>query len=541
MKPKDLGLPPKFGRWQEFQEEAIMAAACSDERFVMINAPTGVGKTAIAMGISRLVGRTLYLTRTKPLQTQLMNDFESMGLKELKGQNNYPCLYFEDEQRKVLPGCDEGPCHAGIECELRDRGCKYYDAIRIAAKSDLVVENYTHWMTLNRFSEPGILGAFDCLIMDEAHEASDALADFVKVHLDRKDCLKLLGVDLPFDATMEEWVEWAMEEGLPRVRARMEAAKATTAMYAQGISIVQALAKIEGAITDLTRARSWKRTDAADPAVWTPGTSNDWIVEEDTDKVTFQPVWASGYAEDYLFSWIPKVILISATVTRRDAAYLGINTYKLKYLEYPSPFDQNNRPVYIVPTVSMRRAVSPGELRIWMKRIDQIVEEEAVERRLKGIIHAVSYERAKFIKQHSKYGSLMVIHDRRDLRATVEKFKATKGPAVLISPSVGTGYDFPGDDCRFQIIAKLPFIDMTPAIIKARMRIDKFYTDHVALVALIQMVGRGVRSNTDWCRTYLIDDNWDWWVRRVNKMMPKWFKVGLRRVANLSEVRRTQR
>ena len=536
MKPSDLGLPPKFDHWQAHQQEALLAAVCSDKRFVIINAPTGIGKSAIYMGIAKMLGRSLVLTKTKPLQAQLMRDFSSMGLKELKGQNNYPCLHFDDGIRKTLPGCDEGPCHAGITCELKERGCYYYDAVRAAAKSELVVENYTHWMYLNRFSEPGILGKFDCLILDEAHEANDTLADFVKVELDRHEVRKLTNLTLPYGAAMEEWVEWATEIGLPTVRGRLEAAKATTAMFSEGISIVRALSELEGNMRDLTTARSWKRTDAADPAVWMPGTSNDWVVEDNDERVTFQPVWASGYAEDYIFNRIPKVVLVSATVTPRDAHYLGVTRGQLESFQYPSPFKRERRAVYVVPTVALKVGIGPGEEKIWINQIDHIVEKEAIGKKLKGIIHAISYDRAKKIKARSRHGDIMIIHDSRNLRATVDRFKAMTGPAVLISPSVGTGYDFPGKDCRFQIIAKLPFIDSRPKIIQARMKLDREYLNHVTMVALIQMVGRGVRSIDDWCTTYIIDDNWRWFRMATRKMIPKWFAAAIIRVNRLSEV-----
>ncbi len=537
MKPSDLGLPPKFASWQAYQEDAILKAVCSDKRFVVINAPTGVGKTAIAMGVMGLLGgRGLYLTMTKPLQTQLMTDFKSMGLVELKGQNNYDCVYMDDGQRLVLPKCDDGPCHAGVECSYRDSGCHYYDAIRTAAKSELVVENYVHWMTLNRYAEPGTLGKFDVLILDEAHETNDALSSFVQVELNRNEVRRLIHIDMPSGISMEEWVEWALDAGLPRARARLDAAKVQTSLHESGISVVKALNSLIGNLTMIGNARMWKRTDAADPAVWTPGTSHDWVVDEDEDNITFQPVWASGYAEDFLFNWIPKVVLISATVTPKDATYLGIIKSQVEYLQYPSPFEPSKRPFYVVPGAAVRYDMTDGEKRIWMSRIDAIIEKEAIGRKLKGIIHAVSYERAKYIKAHSRHGSIMLIHDTYNLREVVSRFKASTGPTVLISPSVGTGYDFPDDECRFQVIAKIPFIDRRPLITRARTKLDREYPNHVALVSLIQMAGRGNRHKDDWCRTYLVDESWGWFRRDVRKMIPKWFKSSVRKVDRLSEV-----
>lgn len=537
MKPSDLGLPDKFQGWNAHQRDAIMAAVCSDKRFVMINAPPGVGKTVVGMGISAMLGRTLYLTMTKPLQSQLMGDFESMGMKELKGQNNYPCnLLLEQGRKRAEPvACDEGPCHIGVECEMRDGGCDYYDAVRRAARAHLVSENYVHWMTMNRFGEPGALGEFDCLICDEAHELNDALADFLQVTLDRHDTRRLIRAELPFGASMEEWVEWAQEEGLPRCRAITEATRGSAALFYSGITLVKALKDLESNITMLASAAKWKRLDAADPAVWTPGATSDWVIEEEEDKVSFRPIWASGYAENYVFAGIPKVILMSATVTPRDAYYLGTTRNQMTYLAYPSPFHQKRRPLYTIPVANVGHRMTSGETRTWLKAIDRIVEKETG-RGLKGIIHAVSYDRAKLIRDHSRFKDLMIIHERRTTRETVERFKAWTGPAVLISPSVGTGYDFPGDSCRFQILAKLPFIDTRPAITKARIKLDKRYQDHVALRTLIQMYGRGVRSTDDWCRNYLIDANWRWFYPRVRKMVPRWFRMAIRWADRLSEV-----
>ncbi len=93
------------------------------------------------------------------------------------------------------------------------------------------------------------------------------------------------------------------------------------------------------------------------------------------------------------------------------------------------------------------------------------------------------------------------------------------------------------DECRFQIIAKVPFIDNRPAIIRARVKSDRFYMDYVTLQELIQMCGRGVRSDRDFCNTYIIDDNFgDWFWPRNRKYAPRWFRAGVRRVDSIDSV-----
>jgi Rad3-related DNA helicase len=178
-----------------------------------------------------------------------------------------------------------------------------------------------------------------------------------------------------------------------------------------------------------------------------------------------------------------------------------------------------------------------GEERIWVNQIDAIIEKEAVGRGVKGIIHARSYDRARTIFARSRFKDLLVIHDSRHARDTVAQFKRSTSPCVLLSPSVSTGYDFPMDEARFQIIAKVPFIDNRPAVIRARHKADKGYLDYVALVELIQMAGRGVRSDRDFCNTYICDDNWiDWFYPRNKRMVPLWFREAVVRINSLDEV-----
>ena len=528
MDPADLELPPKFVSWRPNQEDAVISAACSDRRFTILSMPPGLGKSPTYMAVHRIVGgRTLVLTQTRGLQRQLEEDFASMGLRDIKGQNNYPCLYLEVSTSKKSPTCDDGPCHAGVECELKGGGCFYYDAVRRAAKSNLVVSNYQYWMTIQRFADPTTIGAFDTLVLDEAHDAADILADFVRIHLDRKQIKRLLKVDVPRRASLEEWVEWA-DETLPIAAAHLESAKNAASMTHHWMTSVRDLLNINRSLHDLKHAGGWRRTDAPAPPAWVPGTATDWIVEESDKDVTFQPIWASSYAEDYLFRNIPRIIMVSATVTQKDATYLGIDDRDILFKSYPSPFDKANRPIFYFPTTGVGRNMTSGQERVWMNRIDFLIEQEAVNKGHKGIVHTVSYARADYIKRHSKWRDIILTHDTRSARETIANFRWEEAPCVLVSPSVSTGWDFPDDLCRFQIIAKLPFIDNRPAVIQARHKSDKHYLDYVTAVTLMQMVGRGVRSERDWARTYIIDDNWRWFYSRNKALFPRWFKSAVR-------------
>ena len=97
-------------------------------------------------------------------------------------------------------------------------------------------------------------------------------------------------------------------------------------------------------------------------------------------------------------------------------------------------------------------------------------------------------------------------------------------PKILLSPSVTTGYDFPYDDCRYQILGKLPYPDTRDPLTKARAKGDKEYTAYVTMQALMQSCGRSVRSADDFAENFIIDDNILWFMSSFGHFATQWFR-----------------
>lgn len=543
MKPSDLGLPAKFESWRPGQDDAIIDTAISlsgGVRFYVSSQPTGAGKSPYYIGVARLLDarRTLVLTSTKALQTQLTRDFGEMGLVEIKGQNNYPCLAVQ--RPNGLPGvgelhgmapenarCDDGPCHAGVECSLKGKGCLYYDQVGKARQAALVVTNYDYWMYSNKFGDEPI-GSFDLLILDEAHDAPDRLAEFVSIYLGADELNRLLGSGLPpLDAGLDYWSEWASLR-LREAEGELEEIKKGGGGH---VRTIRELRNLVSKLEDLSKAREWRRGDPSAPQVWIPGAATDWVAEESQTGATFSPVWAHGYAETFLFASIPRVVFTSATILPKTLSYLGLAGEDFTWSERPSTFPVARRPIYIVEGgVKVSTRMSRGEELVWMNKIDAIL---ATRLDRKAIIHAVSYDRARFIYENSRYRRHMVVHSSRDTAAQVERFRRMSPPAILVSPTVREGWDFPYDQCELQIIAKIPFVDMRPAVIQARHKADKLYTNYLAVMALIQSCGRGMRAADDFCETFIVDDNIRWLLQSIRSMLPRWFKTAIRRVQSV--------
>jgi Rad3-related DNA helicase len=246
-----------------------------------------------------------------------------------------------------------------------------------------------------------------------------------------------------------------------------------------------------------------------------------WIVDQTLphNEVKFSPVWPAHYAER-LFVGIPTVLMLSATVRPKTAHLLGVSDADMDFHEYDSSFPLSLRPVYHVPTVRMNHRTDDYGLRLWLSRIDQIIGAR-LDR--KGIIHTVSYDRRSFVMTHSEHIDVMMSHSSENTTYTIEQFKRAQAPKVLVSPSVSTGFDFPEDFCRYQIIGKLGFIDTRNKLSAARCESDPDYSPYIAMQQLIQACGRGVRSVTDWCESIIIDDNIGWFLKKYKRFAPRWF------------------
>lgn len=529
MNPSDLALPVKFAAWRVGQEDAVIdaAVALTDKRFYMLSMPTGGGKSAVYMGIAKALGaRALVLTGTKGLQAQLIADFRDMGLKEIKGQANYPCLAADDGGKETT--CADGDCHFGYDCCLFVNGCRYYDALRVANRASIVVTNYAYWMSINRYSDPDTLGEFDLLILDEAHDAPEYLAEFCAIEIDKVELHALLGLDLPsLHDGQDVWSEWA-EEAYVRAMSALESAKEDIkfARTSSNKRRVRRLSNITNKLMSLANRNKMRRGEPANPTVYVPGQLTDWVAEEVYDKLhklkaaKFSPVWAHAYAEDYLFCRVPKVLMVSATLQRQAAKYLGVAPDAYTFRETPSTFDPKRRPLIWAPTVRVSANISTGEQRIWLRKIDAIIEKR-LDR--KGIIHTRSYDRAQAILIGSRHRDIMLSHGSRTAGDAVAEFKRSSAPRVFVSPSMETGWDFPYDQCEYQIIAKVPFPDTRTGVMKARVASDKKYQNYVTVLSLVQQYGRGMRAEDDSCETIIIDDHIEWFWPAAKEFWPKWF------------------
>ena len=514
--PTAFGLPAKFTSWRKEQLQAIERSSQTDKRFVCHALPTGSGKSLVGVALGKMTGRRIaYLTSTKGLQRQLEGDFGGAGeLVDIRGQGNYRCVLLREEGH--TGACDHGPCRAGFGCEYRtDGGCPYYDAVARARNAAAVVTNYKYWVMLHRATNKKgedmfPLGRFDMLVLDEVHDAPDELSEALSFSISRQDTEGLLGLSAPWSSDhLVPWKEWSVP-ALLRTESQIEDVAGILRLNPQSPARRQfkLLKDLERKLTDLADCRG------------------EWIADQTKpgNLITFSPVWPAYYSRR-LFLDIPNILALSATVRPKTARLLGIPAAEMDFHEYDSSFPARLRPVIHVPTVRMNHKIDEYGLRTWLDRIDQIIRGR-LDR--KGIIHTVSYDRRNLVMTHSDHARIMLSHDPSNTAAVIEHFKNIAPPAVLVSPSVSTGFDFPDDLCRYQIIGKLAFIDTRGKLSEARCTSDPEYSPYIAMQQLIQACGRGMRSATDFCESIIIDDNITWFMKKFKNFAPRWFLQSMR-------------
>ena len=499
--PEILGLPARFTSWRKNQADAVWKAVRNEKPVLVSICPTGFGKSLMYVAASRLLGgKTVILTSTKGLQSQLLRDFEEAGMVDVRGKNAYKCV---EAGGKI--SCEQAACNHGYRCPYkRTYSCEYYAAVLRATNSSLVVTNYSFWFYNNAYAEG--IGTPNLLVCDEGHDAPQAVADFLTVNFDRRDADYMAMLPgTPEKLSLSQWREWGQvwDRKLTKEIDRLE-------------SLLEAGGGSEDAFSEMAVL---KRQYAQVHTVATMDLGN-WVVDVSPITVSFAPIEVKDECKELLFGDIGHNIVTSASVNYKTAEMLGLEEDDFDTVEYPHTFPIKNRLVTHVQGARISARSSGEDFKEWIKTADRII---GARQDRKGIFHTVSYERRDFVMSHSNYAHLMMSHNRADTVKMVQRFKYAEPPKVLVSPSMSTGWDFPYNECEFQIIGKVPYPDTRNKITAARVKNDKDYAPYLAMQQLVQACGRGCRAEDDHCENFVIDDNIGWFLRSNRQFAPKWF------------------
>ena len=503
LSPTDLSLPAKFPQWRPGQWDAVYETVCSDKRFIAQNAPTGFGKSLYCQGVAALEGgRNITLTATKALQNQYLRDFD---ITDIRGRQNYPCLEFSNCSDGRLFGCSAGS------------GCSASYARQQFLSSSRSVTNYDYYLASMIHGDG--MGSIDLLTMDEGHSAVQQLSDAIEIHLPATPFEVLYrhfsSYPQPSIWTLTQYRDWSRSL-LPQATKYKESLKSSDRDYSK--KLLGLVSRFCDILTQISRV------------------PDDWILDNSSQKETIiAPLWPTDYAPQYLFPpQVKRVLLVSATIVPKTLSLLGITPDQYQFLSQPHTFDPRLSPVYLFGGHKVQWDNTPEQDQLLVGRVDMIVGKR-LDR--KAIIHSHSYDWAEKIDFMSDYGrrgmGIMITHkDAKGLSKALEDFDRATAPAILVSPSVTTGYDFPGSKCEYQIIMKMPFIDARGPVMAARVKSDPEYIPYLMSQTVVQECGRATRFPGDRCENFILDRHANWFVldkertrtkRGYRHLFPPWF------------------
>jgi Rad3-related DNA helicase len=547
----DLSLIDKHFPLDEFRPgqreciEAILNAFNEGKKFVILEAPTGSGKSVIGMTVAKFFEDAYYLTIQKILQDQLSKDFADDKTKCLKGRNAYKCNYwetymqkYENDQSKqnAMKQMAKDPiilktmanknlkAHEGV-CLVKDRRsktdlcfpagngnlvrstCPYWSAVGEAVNSHTCIMNFHSFLyqtaVTDRFKPRNLM------VIDEGHNTEPQLMNFVSLSLTDR-AWRNEGIKFPKFDTAEK--------------------------YAEYFDKIEVHTKIEDIIRLANLTRDWKKADdwkkvLLQYKIFLDSVENgDWIPKWENrgpwNKVTLKPVFVDKHAGRYLFSFGDKVLMMSATILDPRVIYesLGIDPADAFAYRMKNRFPVENRPIYFQPAGSMSYKNKHATMPKLLESIETIADGF---KKKKGIIHTHNFEIARYVLNNGSRALKKRLVYQEDYQSKDDMLKDhanRKDGSIIIAPAMHEGLDLKGDLSRFQIICKIPYPSFQDnEQLKIRMQLSQDYYNWLTALKLVQSYGRSVRSADDWADTFMLDQDFGFFQRKCHKLLPKWF------------------
>jgi Rad3-related DNA helicase len=522
-------------------------------KYIILEAGTGTGKSVIAATLAKIHAPTFILTMTKQLQEQYLNDFEGDGFSVVKGRGNFNCLTkLEDiENNKDSYRCDSGtcgerhkfPCKYGIINPAPEGKtffssghafgkvywrnvvhCNYWEQKSKGLYSDTAIMNYDYAMF--EFNYPHDFKKRNLLILDEAHNIERKIMGFIELKISKDSLEHDINVKITDSEIMnlkkEGYNGWLSFINYLKRKYTKEIKKVKSRIDIGSVSQSNIIRekKLQDLTEELDKYQRFIKYLKQD--------KKNWILINEKESIYFKPIKIDNYTNDYLFKYADVCIFMSATILEHGEfkKWLGIKNEKVYSIKVDTPFEAKKRPINLNNSYNMKYNSLKKNAPKTLPTIKEILKQHKNE---KGIIHTVSYQCTNYLMKNITSNRL-ITHKNKNREQILSKFEKSKKPLVLLSPSVNEGIDLPYDNCRFQIIYKLPFPNTADKQINMRIKKDKNWYPYQTVLNLVQSYGRGMRAEDDTCQTYIIDSRLKTYLERSSmykKLIPNFFKEAI--------------
>lgn len=500
---------------------------------VFMDAPVGAGKTLIGELARREVNvaKGLYVCTDKALQDQFLGDYPYA--KVLKGRANYiPTHPLGDV---TCEDCtSQGP---GSSCNWCDEtwACPYVEAKKQALGSRtnsgwsggarVAVLNTAYFLVAANHARS--MRKYDLVVADECDLLEGALIGFVEYEVPEW-IGRRLGLTYPkkgvHKPTLIKWLLDVVETALlhevkdlevKRQNRFMSWIKATTTVAHNLQQDVDAAKRHEDDDSDADQSGRWIRDYGDD--------------RRPVRTLKLRPVMVSQFGTRNLWRHGKKWLLMSGTIISPEemADSLGL-PLEYRTVVVPSSFPVENRPIILAPVANVTYRATGADYDALVSAIEAI----CAKHQGRVLVHTVSYKLTSMLHDRCALGGRRKVQYTSGAGKNAALAEYLRFPeTVLFAPSMDRGVDLKGDKCAVQIIAKCPFPSLQDTQVSARMHLpggQQWYSVRT-IRDIVQMTGRGVRSETDKCTTYILDQQFTRNVWGKNKQMfPAYFREAVR-------------
>ena len=379
---------------------ALDAFINDDKRFVVVEAGTGVGKSAIGFTIAQYYNQyangmgTYYLTTQKVLQQQYMRDFKKRGMLNLQSSTNFQCKYYKQKTCAMARREMECTQDGRFKQACGGTGCRYRKAKQDFMDGEHGVTNFSYFLAETYYAQQ--LTPRTMMVVDECHNTEVELGNFIEIVLSEHFCNQVLKLKVPNLTTQYQVFKWIVDVYKPKLKTVVD-------HYKKIIEKLSLQKKMKEFLKVSSQYEILDKHICKLSRFITHYHKDNWVMNitetdvKNTKKFEFKPICVGPFSEQYLFRSATKILMMSATIMNKDAfcETLGLPVNDVAFISIPSPFPVENRPIIASPIASMSFKNIDKGLPKMAQAVKAILDAHPDE---KGIIHCHSYKIAQYLK-----------------------------------------------------------------------------------------------------------------------------------------------
>ncbi len=526
----DMFPAKKFRKYQKETIERIVDEFNTGVKCVLLDAPTGFGKSAVNVTFCRAFDSAFYTTPQLNLIDQLIRDPITGGyMIPIKGRQNYFCKF--DPSATV----DVGLCMRirDFKCDKAIH-CPYWIQKLRALRSHTALMSFSYFILEGRTQTEFSFGRRKFLILDESHSIDRHIIDNIsltispwRIPFDIYKRFSNLAGNVSSLTNAVSLISAIKEVAENRVESVMSTVQTTLTGRELSISQATGVRRLEDFVGSADMfLNSVENTEWVWNVGWTSYRGKNY------PKLVVQPLYARTFMQDMIWCRAEYYIVSSATLLNPDVFCheTGLD-YLLKknavvHVSIPSTFPPENRPIIDRTNGKLTFKERSKNFIPAVRVLERILDQEEGKN---VAVHCHSYETSIGIQNliNPKYKDRLVTHTSDTRNEALELWKKSKGK-VFLCVAFTEGQDWIGDICEAQVLFKVPFLQIKDKRVERRLekRDWKWYYNE-ALKTTVQSYGRAVRSPEDIARFYVIDASFVDLIKRCKNDVPRWIKDAL--------------